>query len=219
MEQLQNAEQVLRTVQETIRDWYRDNDEKDVPKITEEIRKIRKLGDHRSDMADVVKELVTINTEMWREQDRARSKNDEDILIAIRNISPLNQHRNDLIEEIDEIVQERAKDSVDPEGLTADAITRKVQEAILSWYETKKIGGEQRLEDRFVEFDSTKPILEMTTHLTHVNACMWDEEDVVRTNVDEDMIKAVRKMMPYNVVRNHWVEGIDDCLYRIANEN
>ena len=52
---------------------------------------------------------LLILIEMWHEEDKVRSADDQTVLKAIRNINPLNQHRNDLIEEVDEIVIEEEK--------------------------------------------------------------------------------------------------------------
>lgn len=93
-------------IQSEIVEWHIKNRNRlpDYVIVTDEIRKIRPLNVHRSDLEQVIKELVIINTEMWHEEDKVRSDNDAVVLKAIRNINPLNQHRNDLIEEIDEIV-------------------------------------------------------------------------------------------------------------------
>lgn len=101
-----NAEQISALVRETIADWHIQNQGRapDCEVVTDEIRRIKPLNEHRSDLEQVVRELVVTNTEMWHEEDKVRSENDAVVLRAIRNINPLNQHRNDLIEEIDEIV-------------------------------------------------------------------------------------------------------------------
>ena len=100
------AEEVVSLIQKTISEWHMKNRHRspDYVIVTEDIRRIRTLNEHRNDLGKVVKELVVTNTEMWHEEDKVRSENDEVVLKAIRNINPLNQHRNDLIEEIDEIV-------------------------------------------------------------------------------------------------------------------
>ena len=67
------------------------------------------MNKHRDDIVEVIKELVDTNCEMWHEEDKVRSADDQTVLKAIRNINPLNQHRNDLIEEVDEIVIEKEK--------------------------------------------------------------------------------------------------------------
>ena len=72
--------------------------------VTDAIRRIRPLNEHRDNFAIVVQELVETNTEMWHEEDKVRSDKDAVVLKAIRNINPLNQYRNDLIEELDEII-------------------------------------------------------------------------------------------------------------------
>ena len=103
-----NAVEIVSMIRETINGWHDENRNRhpDYVIVTDEIRRIKPLNEHRNDLGQVVKELVTTNTEMWHEEDKVRSINDVVVLKAIRNINPLNQHRNDLIEEIDEIVLE-----------------------------------------------------------------------------------------------------------------
>ena len=97
---------ISKLIQKTIADWHAQSQNRpsDYVIVTDEIRRIRPLNQHRDDLEQVVRELVITNTEMWHEEDKVRSQKDEVVLKAIRNINPLNQHRNDLIEEIDEIV-------------------------------------------------------------------------------------------------------------------
>ncbi len=104
-----NAEEVLKIVQETITKWHVENQNRapDAVIVTDEIRKIRPLGEHRDAIEPIVYELTVTNTEMWHEEDKIRSEKDDVVLRAIRNVNPLNQHRNDLIEEIDEIFLEQ----------------------------------------------------------------------------------------------------------------
>ena len=106
---MESVEKIVSLIQQTIRDWH--SDEKGRPKnyviVTEDIRKIRPLNEHRDDFYEVVRELAYTNSEMWHEEDKVRSEHDSVVLKAIRNINPLNQHRNDLIEEIDEIMAEK----------------------------------------------------------------------------------------------------------------
>jgi len=98
--------QIMDMIQESISVWHTDSTKRgeDYVIVTEDIKRIRPLGEHRENLEQVVKELTLTNTEMWHEEDKVRSMKDEVVLKAIRNINPLNQHRNDLIEEIDEIV-------------------------------------------------------------------------------------------------------------------
>ena len=102
---------IVQIIKKTILDWHTEAGERtdEYVIVTEAIRRIRPLGEHRDDIEEVIKELVRTNTEMWHEEDKVRSESDQVVLKAIRNINPLNQHRNDLIEEIDEIFQERVK--------------------------------------------------------------------------------------------------------------
>ncbi len=101
---------IVDIIQRSIIDWHAEEEKRteDYIIVTEDIRKIRPLGEHRDDIEEVLIELVRTNSEMWHEEDKVRSENDQVVLKAIRNINPLNQHRNDLIEEIDEIFQESA---------------------------------------------------------------------------------------------------------------
>ena len=100
---------ILQLIQNTITEWHDCNQcrPSDYVIVTDEIRRIRSLNEHRDDLEQVVRELVITNTEMWHEEDKVRSKKDDVVLKAIRNINPLNQHRNDLIEEIDEIILDK----------------------------------------------------------------------------------------------------------------
>lgn len=103
-----NAEHVLEVIQKTINDWHIKNANRpsDAVIVTDSIKRIRPLGEHRKEIEPIIYELTITNTEMWHEEDKIRSANDDVVLRAIRNVNPLNQHRNDLIEEIDEIFLE-----------------------------------------------------------------------------------------------------------------
>ena len=105
------SDMVLKLVEQGIRDWHEKsvNRPSDYVIVTDEIRRIRDLNDHREDITVVINELVNTNCEMWHEEDKVRSDDDATVLKAIRNINPLNQHRNDLIEEIDEIMLENIR--------------------------------------------------------------------------------------------------------------
>ena len=100
---------ISKLIQKTIADWHAQSQHRpsDYVIVTDEIRRIRPLNEHRDNLEQVVRELVITNTEMWHEEDKVRSQKDDVVLKAIRNINPLNQHRNDLIEEIDEIVLDK----------------------------------------------------------------------------------------------------------------
>ena len=104
-----NSKEIMEIICRSIEDWHEESAKRpeDYVIVTEEIRRIRPHGQHRGDMAAVVRELAETNTEMWHEEDKVRSVHDDVVLKAIRNINPLNQHRNDLIEEIDEIMADR----------------------------------------------------------------------------------------------------------------
>ena len=107
-----SSDVIVNLVQDTIADWHSESAGRgpDYVIVTDEIRRIRPLNEHRDDLGQVIRELVITNTEMWHEEDKVRSMDDATVLKAIRNINPLNQHRNDLIEEIDEIIADRAKE-------------------------------------------------------------------------------------------------------------
>lgn len=55
-----------------------------------------------------INELSNINIELWHEEDKARSKDDSEVVMAKRKIDYLNQKRNDLVEKIDELFIDKA---------------------------------------------------------------------------------------------------------------
>ncbi len=105
------ADEITGIIQKQIQDWHNGEafQNPDRVIVTDEIRRIRPLNEHRVDVEPVIRELVITNTEMWHEEDKVRSMKDDVVLKAVRNINPLNQHRNDLIEEIDEIMVDAAQ--------------------------------------------------------------------------------------------------------------
>lgn len=105
-----DVHEIVSIIEREIVEWHERNSDRpnDAVIVTDSIRRIRPLGQHRTDISLVVKELAATNLEMWHEEDKVRSSDDATVLRAIRNINPLNQHRNDLIEEIDEIFLEQA---------------------------------------------------------------------------------------------------------------
>ncbi len=104
-----SANRVIILIQEEIAKWHIENENRKPEHVivTDEIRRIKPLNEHRDNIEQVIRELTVTNTEMWHEEDKVRSMNDEVVLRAIRNINPLNQHRNDLMEEVDEIVLDK----------------------------------------------------------------------------------------------------------------
>ena len=109
MKELQ-VQEIGSLIPETISQWHHSQEKRseDYIIVTEAVKAIRPLGQHRDDVFQVIRELVNTNAEMWHEEDKVRSADDAVVLKAIRNINPLNQHRNDLIEEIDEIFMDYA---------------------------------------------------------------------------------------------------------------
>ena len=105
MTDLLTANEIAELAKKNIADWHKNFEKRseNTKIVSGDINKIRKLGEHRQNLKQVVSDLITINTEMWHKQDQFRSENDSIVLKAIKEFNPLNQHRNDLIEEIDEI--------------------------------------------------------------------------------------------------------------------
>jgi hypothetical protein len=105
------ADEIANLIQETIKEWHNENENRnsDYVIVTENIKRIKPLNEHRDNLEEVIRELVVTNTEMWHEEDKVRSMKDDVVLKAIRNINPLNQHRNDLMEEVDEIIIDQIK--------------------------------------------------------------------------------------------------------------
>lgn len=110
-----DIENIIALIQQTIVQWHEEAARRpgDYVIVTDKIRRIKPMNEHRDDLEEVVRELVMTNAEMWHEEDKVRSKIDGVVLKAIRNINPLNQHRNDLIEEIDEIIMDEQGKEVD----------------------------------------------------------------------------------------------------------
>ena len=104
--ELMTADQIVDLIQDTIKNWHIENENRDPDFVivTDEIRRIKPLNEHRDDLRQVVKELANTNIEIWHEEDKARLPQDEIVVKAKRNIDALNQHRNDLMDEIDEII-------------------------------------------------------------------------------------------------------------------
>ncbi len=104
-----SSDAILHTIQATIDKWHMENSKRgeDCVIVTDEVKKIKRMGECRDNLMEIVAELAVTNTEMWHEEDKVRSECDDVVLKAIRNINPLNQHRNDLIEEIDEYLYKK----------------------------------------------------------------------------------------------------------------
>ena len=103
------AEEIAALIRKTIADWHAENENRplDFKGVTDEIRRIKPLNEHRDNLPEVVKDLALTNIEIWHQEDIARTNIDENVVRAKRNIDPLNQHRNDLMEEIDEIILDK----------------------------------------------------------------------------------------------------------------
>ncbi len=105
------AKEIVQLVQKTIADWHVENENRplDHQVLTDEIKRIRPMNEHRDNLSEVVKDLALTNIEIWHQEDIARTNIDENVVRAKRNIDPLNQHRNDLMEEIDEIFLDKVQ--------------------------------------------------------------------------------------------------------------
>lgn len=112
MKNLMTADEIVALIQKTISDWHVETKDRpdDYEVVTDEIRRIRPMNEHRENLPAVVKDLALTNIEIWHQEDKARSKDDGAVVKAKRNIDPLNQHRNDLMEELDEIFLARVQE-------------------------------------------------------------------------------------------------------------
>lgn len=223
-----SAGEIVAIIEDGIETWHRENADRapDAPILTERSRSIRRLNDYRPDPAEIVRELVTVNTEMWHEQDKVRSDRDEVLLRAIRNISPLNQHRNDLIEELDENLLGAVGTSPAPapaaEGARDAAAGREIAEvieaAIREWHtETAARPADhvivtEQIRTRKAFGVHREDLKAVAAELAKTNSEIWHQEDVVRTDIDHAVVAAVRNMNPLNCHRNDLVEEIDEII-------
>ena len=100
-----SADRAVELILAAIVDWHEESAKRPVDYViaSENIRRRRPTGTYRNDMAKIVVELAMTNTEVWHEEDKIHSGQDEIVLAAVRNGNFLNQHRNDLVEELDEM--------------------------------------------------------------------------------------------------------------------
>ncbi len=220
---LVTAEEILKLTRKTIEDWHEKNSDRpvDAQIVTDNIRRIRPLGEHRDDLEEVVQELVWTNTDMWHEQDKMRSADPKTVLIGIDNTSPLNQHRNDLIEEVDEIIADSAPKS---ESLT-EQILDMIQKTIVEWHEDELTRGDdyviatEEVVTRRKMGDHRDEVLPVVRDLVWMHCEGWHEEDKVREKrPDDEMVRIVRNMNPINTHRNDLVEEIDEIIEDMAKE-
>ena len=217
-----DVEDVLKCIQTTIKKWHDENESRpiDATIVTEEVRRIRKLGDHRDDLYQVVEELTVANTEMWHEQDKMRSDDDKKVLIGTRNMMPLNQHRNDLAEEIDEIVADQFSDVKS----FSDRIVSTIQDTIKEWHVTQKNTGlpytpvTDEIRKRRVLGEHREDPMEVAKEIAWINTEIWHVEDIIRSDDDQAVVEAVRDENPMNVHRSELVEEIDEAVRDLAGK-
>ena len=195
------SEEVLKLVQEEIcKGSVKGALNKKDNKITNSVKVIRKQGEYREDIKEVVSELARTNKLLWEEQDRIHSDNDEEIIKGIESIHPLNQHRNDLIEEIDEIILNAIDNSIQDE-ITAQRVLEIIEDVIISY---NKAPFDYKSDTKSTVYDKIAKI-------ALINSIIWKEEDKVRENVSEQkIVQSVRKMNYLNKERNILIESIDN---------
>ncbi len=108
------ADEILKIIQSEIASWHEKNESLTIDQyvLTDSMKEIRPLNNHRNDIACVISELAHTNTMIWHTADKFRDDDDKLVVLACRLTNPLNQHRNDLMEEIDEIVLESIQKEV-----------------------------------------------------------------------------------------------------------
>ena len=60
------------------------------------------MSDNSQRLGELVADLCQTNMNLWREEDKARVEDNNQVAQAKRNVDKLNQKRNDLIEKIDD---------------------------------------------------------------------------------------------------------------------
>ena len=78
------AEEIATLIRKTIADWHVENENRppDFKVVTDEIRRIKPLNEHRDNLSEVVKDLALTNIEIWHQEDIARTNIDENVVRA-----------------------------------------------------------------------------------------------------------------------------------------
>ena len=109
MEQIQ-VDKILEMIREEIEDWHKKNENKEQDyTITEDMNQIGEKNAQTDNFYQVVRDLITVHTDIWHGEDATRNSNDNKIIAAAsRYITKINLRRTDLFEKLDEIVLEMA---------------------------------------------------------------------------------------------------------------